>query len=302
MKGAVVAGDGRPVHVDTRPTPTGNIVDALVGQLQDLNTAAARNGFQVLGAGVVTPGIVDTEEGVVRYASNLGWRDLPLQSILSTRLGLPVVIGHDVRAAGLAEQLFGAARGYNDFVLVTIGTGVSAALVTGGRVVTGVAGKAGEFGHIPMVPGGEKCACGQIGCLEVYVSGAGLPRRYAAHGGAALSSAEIAARVEWEPLANQVWRDAIAVLAQGVTIITLLLDPGIIVLGGGLAGAGDTLLGPLERGVADDLAWRESPPIVLSPLLGEAGRIGAAVLAFREAGYGAMVDTWQPALALVAPR
>lgn len=301
MKGAVVAGSGRPVHVDMRATPRANIVDALVGQLHDLNYAAAGNGYDVVGAGVVTPGIVDADAGVVRYASNLDWRDLPLRSILSTRLGLTVAIAHDVRSAGLAEHLLGAARGHDDFVLVTIGTGVSAALITGGHMVTGVGRAAGEFGHIPMVPGGEKCICGQRGCLEVYMSGAGLTRRYAAHGGAALSSAQIAARVGSDPIADLVWNDAVVVLAQGLATMTLLVDPGVIVLGGGFAGAGDTLLRPLERDLADGLAWRESPPVLLSPLRGEAGRIGAAIVAFRNIGYGAVVDAWQPASTLMTP-
>ena len=302
MKGAVVAESGHPVHVDGRATPKAKIVDALVDQLHDLNSVAVGNGYHVVGAGVVTPGIVDADAGVVRYASNLDWHDLPLRSILRARLGLSVAIGHDVRAAGLAEHLLGAAHGYDDFALVTIGTGVSAALITGGHMVTGVAGAAGEFGHIPMVPGGEECTCGQRGCLEVYMSGAGLARRYAARGGAALSSAEIAARVGTDPIADLVWRDAVAVLAQGLATMTLLVDPGVIVLGGGLAGAGDTLLRPLERVLADGLAWRESPPIRLSPLRAEAGRIGAAIVAFRDAGYGAVVDVWQPASTLVTPR
>lgn len=299
MKGAVVASNGRPVHTQRGATPKENVVDALVSLLSDLRDAASANGYCVVGAGVVTPGIVDADAGVVRYASNLDWHDVPLKSILSTRLGLSVAIGHDVRAAGLAEHLLGAARGYDEFVLVTIGTGVSTAVVTGGQVVTGVAHAAGELGHIPMVPGGETCTCGQLGCLEVYMSGAGVARRYLAHGGEERSSAEIAGRVGTDPIADLVWHDAVVVLAQGLATLTLLLDPGVIVLGGGLAGAGDTLLKPLERDLAGSLAWRESPPVLLSPLRGEAGRIGAAMLAFRDAGHGSVVEAWEPASTLL---
>jgi glucokinase len=301
MKGAVVSESGRTVHLDRRTTPRANVVDALVDQLHDLNSAAVGHGYHVVGTGVVTPGIIDEDAGVVRYASNLDWRDLPLRSILSARLGLSVAIGHDVRAAGLAEHLLGAARGYDDFVLVTLGTGVAAALVIGGHMVTGAAGAAGEFGHIPVVPGGEECTCGQRGCLEVYASGAGLTRRYAAQGGAPLTSAEIAGRVGSDPIADLVWSEAMAVLAQGLAIMTLLVDPGVIVLGGGLVDAGDTLLRPVERDLAAGLAWRESPPVVLSPLRGDAGRIGASVVAFRNAGYGTVVDAWQPAATFVTP-
>lgn len=292
MKGAIVAEDGATIASETRPTPSGGVVDALIDLLHGLAEAASGLGCIVIAAGVVTPGMVDEETGVVLYASNLDWRDVPLLDILSARLDVPVAVGHDVRAAGLAEHLLGAARDSNDFVLVPIGTGVAAALVSAGSTVTGATGAAGEFGHIPVVPDGEVCTCGQRGCLEVYVSGAGLARRYAAHGGANLSSEDIVARLGTDRIADLVWRDAVTILAQGLTIMTLLMDPGVIVLGGGFSRAGDTLLVPLKAAMADALAWRESPLVVLSLLGGEAGRIGAAVLAYRVAGRGDVVEHW----------
>jgi glucokinase len=180
MKGAIVTEHGVTVVTESRVTPENDIVDALIDLLHSLEAEASARGLLVVAAGVVTPGIVDEQSGVVKYASNLGWRDKPLLTLLRARLDMPVAIGHDVRAAGLAEQLLGAARGSDDFVLIPIGTGVAAALVSSGGTLTGDSGAAGEFGHIPVVPGGELCLCGQRGCLEVYVSGAGLARRYLA--------------------------------------------------------------------------------------------------------------------------
>ena len=264
-------------------------MDDLVELLRHLADTAAMHGHPVAAAGVVTPGIVDEASGSVVYASNLDWRDVPLLDLLRARLAFPVAVGHDVRAAGLAEQLLGAARGSQDFVLVPMGTGVAAALVTAGHTITGALGAGGEFGHIPVVPGGEECPCGQRGCLEVYASGGGVARRYAAMGGAAYSSREIVARLGWDQLADEVWGDAVRVLAQGLAILTLLLDPRVIVIGGGFAQAGETLLGPVRERLADLLVWRDRPEVVQSVLGDEAGRTGAAILAFHAAGLGAVV-------------
>jgi glucokinase len=294
MKAAVVTRNGRTVHAGERPTGTGQqAVEAIVGYLAELTTTAREQRLEVVAAGVVTPGIIDERTGTVLYTSNLGWRDVPLRSVLASATGLPVTTGHDVRAAGLAEQLFGAARDVDDFMLVPIGTGVAAALVTSGRPVTGGAGAAGEFGHIPVVPDGEPCTCGQRGCLEVYASGAGLARRYAARTGEQVSARTVVTRLADDEVAREVWADAVRVLSLGLVTATLLLDPQVLVLGGGFTGAGDALLQPLRRSLADGLAWRDAPPIRLAQLGTEAGRIGAAALAFEHVGLGAAVRSWQ---------
>ncbi|WP_369140932.1 ROK family protein [Modestobacter versicolor] len=293
MKGAVVTRDGRPVHVDRWPTlPAEDTVRAIVGHLRALSLVARDLDVEVVAAGVVTPGMIDEATGTVVYASNLDWRDLPLRALLTEATGLPVATGHDVRTAGLAEQLLGAARGVDDFALVTIGTGVAAALVTDGRPVTGAGGAAGEIGHIPMVPGGEACTCGQFGCLEVYVSGAGLARRYAARSGRSLPAEDVVARLGADPDADVVWAEAMAVLAQGLVTATLLLDPTTIVLGGGFTAAGEALLGPVRTQLAAGLAWRPAPPVRVAELGSEAGWIGAAAMALRSAGLGDALRTW----------
>lgn len=283
MKGAIVAEDGTAVAESTRATPADGILGSLVAMLEELRRTAGDDGHDVVGAGVATPGMLDEQRGLVHYASNLGWRDVPLLDILRSELGLPVAVGHDVRAAGLAERSTGAARGFGDFALVPIGTGVAAALVSSGGAVTGATGAAGEFGHIPVIPGGEPCTCGQRGCLEVYMSGAGVARRYRAAGGGDLSTRRIVERLGTDPIADRVWSEALDVLAQGLNILTLLLDPGLIVLGGGVSHAGDALFAPLGERMSAGLAWRDRPPVVQSALGGDAGRAGAALLAFAAA-------------------
>jgi predicted NBD/HSP70 family sugar kinase len=259
----------------------------------------------VVGIGVVTPGMVDAERGVVRYASTLDWTDVPLGDILSAELGVPVEIGHDVRSSGLAEGLFGASAGVSDSVLVAIGTGVAASILSNGHPVSGAVTTAGELGHIPAIPDGEPCTCGQHGCLEVYFSGAGIARRYAAAGGPPqLDTAAIVDRLGSDPLADRIWAEGVHALALGLKAVTLLIDPAVIVLAGGVSRSGDALLGPLRRELAESLAWREAPEIRLSQLGTAGGHIGAAVLAFRAAGHGDVVERWTRAdvLGQSAPR
>ncbi len=285
-KGAVVDATGRVRS--SLSVATGGSGDENVRRIRtllvDLAASAATHGLDVVGAGVVSPGLIDSATGTVRYASTLGWTDMPLGRILTDAIGIPVAVGHDVRAAGSAEMAFGSGAGSRDALFASIGTGVAASIVSDGRAVDGAISGAGELGHIPVAPGGEQCTCGQVGCLEVYFSGAGLARRYAAaSGGAALTAAEIIARIDSDPNAARVWSEGIDALTTGLATITLLVDPDVVVLGGGVAQAGDTLLLPLRERLSAALAWREAPRITTAALGVEAGRIGAAMLGFRAA-------------------
>jgi glucokinase len=301
MKAAVVGLDGRPWSVATAPTAHGtetSATDGLSELLVRMVATARALGGSPIAAGVVTPGMVDEDSGVVGFAANLGLRDVPLRSLLEGRLGLPVAVGHDVRAAGLAESLLGAARDVDDFVLVPVGTGIAAAVVSGGRPVRGAAFAAGELGHIPVFPDGALCSCGQRGCLEVYASGVGLTRRYRAAGGvSANDAAEVVALLGRDPLADAAWGDAVRALGLGLATATLLFDPALIVLGGGLSAAGDVLIEPVAAALQDRLAWRSAPALAASPLGSSGGRIGAAVLALRAVGQGERAASWTAASA-----
>ncbi|WP_219949971.1 ROK family protein [Salinibacterium sp. M195] len=292
LKGSLVSATGETVATRTQATPAEGIIEALLALIAELMDDASRYSRRVVAAAVVTPGMVDELAGVVTYASNLNWRNVPLLAELQSKLNIPVAVGHDVRAAGLAESRLGAAKGIEDFTLIPIGTGMAAALVSATGPIRGALGAAGEIGHIPIVQGGELCTCGQRGCLEVYVSGAGVARRYAARAGRTLSSRDIVARLGTDPDADAVWDDATRALAQGLATVTLLLDPGVIVLGGGFSQAGSALLDPVTHHLQESLAWRDAPQVVLSSLGGDAGRIGAALLAFAKVGRLDVADAW----------
>ena len=301
-KAALVGADGSAVLTATTRTGSGAAaVTAVADAVRGLTQAAEDLGRRVVAAGVVTPGLLDERTGVVAYASNLDWRDVPLRDRLTDALGIPVATGHDVRAAGLAEQLFGAARGYDDVVLVPIGTGIAASLTSAGAPVAGATGGSGELGHIPVVPDGEPCTCGQRGCLEVYVSGAALARRYAARTGRTLRAEQVGDLVGADRDADVVWADAVRALGQALVTVTLLLDPAVIVLGGGFLASGDRLLTPVRAALDAGLAWRAAPPVRVAELGAHGGRIGASVLAFRHAGHGDVPAAWDAGVLVGSP-
>ncbi|MET1053424.1 MAG: copper homeostasis protein CutC [Mycetocola sp.] len=304
LKGAIVDASGRTIATRTAGVGrTGDeTIEHVIALLTGLRDHARGTGHAVVGVGVVTPGMVDAENGIVRFASSLDWTNVPLGPIVSAELGVPVELGHDVRASGLAESLLGASAGVDNAVLVAIGTGVAASVLSDGHPVVGAITTAGELGHIPVIPDGELCSCGQHGCLEVYLSGAGLARRYAALGGTGgLDAAAVAGRLGSDPIADRVWADGVRAFALGLTTVTLLIDPAVVVLAGGVSRAGSTLLDPLRAELDELLAWRDSPEIRLSQLGTAGGRIGAAVIAFRASGLGDLVTSWSAADVLAPP-
>jgi glucokinase len=281
IKGAVVGADAGFLRELSRPTPAAAGPEAVVAALLEA-IAELRYGSDARAVGVVVPGAVDAAAGRAVFSANLGFRDLPLREIVAAATGLPTVLEHDVRAAGEAERTLGATAGVDDYLLAVIGTGIAAVLQAGGRQVTGATGVAGELGHIPVWPNGEQCSCGQRGCLERYASAAAIARRYAAAGGeAGLSAGEVLARTAHDAHARQAWADAVEALAIALTTCTMLLDPQLIVIAGGLSEAGEALLAPVEAELAQRVLWRRPPMVRLSPLGGRAGLIGAALLAQR---------------------
>lgn len=258
--------------------------DAVRDAAAQLAARADGLGLLIVGAGVVSPGVIDPERGIVHYASNLGWTDVALRAVVESVVDVPVAVGHDARAAGEAEWSLGAARGSHNFVHVSVGTGIAATLVVAGAPVSGSAGGAGELGHIPVRPGGEVCPCGQRGCLEVYASGGGVARRYLALTGRAASAREVVSLLDTDPVARQVWDDAVAAWVTSLATCTLVLEPELIVLGGGLVQAGEALLGPVRAGLAAALTWRRPPELRASSIGVDAATLGAALMAAEMAG------------------
>ncbi|MFI6206876.1 ROK family protein [Streptomyces sp. NPDC051041] len=286
MKAALIGADGELLHQARRPTGRDRGPEAVVAGIVDFAAelrawGADRLGEPAAAAGVAVPGIVDEGRGVAVYSANLGWRDVPLRALLTERLDAPVAVGHDVRTGGLAEGRVGAGRGADRFLFVALGTGIAGAIGLDGRVEAGAHGFAGEIGHIVVRPSGLPCPCGQRGCLERYASATAVGEAWAAAcGDPDADAADCAGAVEaGDVRARRVWREAVDALADGLVTALTLLDPRTLIVGGGLAEAGETLFSPLREAVRRRVTFQKVPSLVPAALGDTAGCLGAGLLA-----------------------
>lgn len=298
----VVDDDGAVIAELRRPTPSDSpaqTADVIVNVVHELCKE-----FDVTAIGVGAAGFIDTERATVMFAPNLAWRGEPLRDLISDRVSLPVVIENDANAAGWAEAKYGAGRGEAHISLVTLGTGIGGAFVIDGKLYRGRFGVAGEPGHMTMVQDGILCGCGNRGCWERYCSGTALTR--AAKARVAESPDEgrellemaggsvdgitgpmvTAAAQAGEKLALSLLADVSRWLGLGFANIAAVLDPGVFIVGGGLAAAGELLLEPARASFENALTGRGHRPVAqikLAELGNEAGVVGAADLARMEA-------------------
>ena len=286
MKCALVHRDGTVARIEHHPTQTARgpaaVVDTILDIAEALADTARHEGLAPGAFGLAVPGVIDEAAGVAIWSSNLGFREVPLRTLATARLGMPAVLGHDVRVGGVAEARLGAGRADRHVLFVAIGTGIAAAHVVDGTAAAGAHGAAGELGHVLVRPGGPRCGCGRAGCLEAIASAAAVARRYAelTDSTPGLSAAEVVAHATaGDPLAQQVWTEAVEALADGLAIGQTLFDVETVVLGGGLARAGAQLLDPLRAALHDRMTFHREPRLVPAALGAEAGCLGAALLA-----------------------
>ena len=284
MKCALVRPDGTVHHEERHPTLAARGPEAVVENILQVAAGLAgrarADGLDPVAVGIAVPGVIDEENGVAVWSSNVGFRDVPIRARIEERLGLPAALGHDVRVGGLAEARLGAGRGERHVLFAAIGTGIAAALVVDGAGYNGAHGAAGELGHIVVRPGGTACPCGARGCLEAISSARAIGARYSALSGKVDSTAfDVVSSINTDKTARLVWHEAIEALADGLITAQALFDVSVLVLGGGLAEAGDTLLLPLGREMEKRLTFHRMPKIVTAELGDTAGCKGAALLA-----------------------
>jgi len=303
IAGALVDAEGQIVLEERVPSPAGDpeaMVDAVVGLIERLSA-----NHEVIGAGVAAAGFIDAEQSTIIYAPNISWRNEPFKAKLEAKLSIPVIIENDANAAGWAEYKYGAGRGYKHMIMLTIGTGVGGAVITDSRMLRGGFGIAGELGHIRVVPDGLLCGCGQHGCLESYASGSALLRaakELAASGdpeGARLREIEAEAGkltglevyqaiLEGDAGALRILGELGSWLGQAIGSLVAVLDPEVVVIGGGVSAAGDLLLNPIREAYLAHLPARGYRPelkITAAEFVNDAGVVGAADLvrvAFRD--------------------
>jgi glucokinase len=280
--------------VESPATDVAAIESAIEKLVSELRT---RHLIEAVGVGAA--GYIDKARSVVMFAPNLAWRDLDLKSDLERQHGIPVVIENDANAAAWGEFQYGAGHDVDDLLLVTVGTGVGGGVVLDGSLFRGAFGVGAEIGHMRVVPDGILCGCGNRGCFEMYGSGSALVRevRAAAMAGSLLA-ADVLDRAGGDPLAitgplvteSARAGDPFAIeqlaslghwLGEGIASLAAVLDPAVVVIGGGVSAADDLLLDPIRDAFAAQLTGRGHRPMLeirKARLGNRAGLIGAADL------------------------
>lgn len=247
----------------------------------------------LLCAGMGVPGIVDSTNGIAHAAVNMGWTDLNFTNEMTRRLGVPTYIDNDVRIYGYGELVAGAGKGYKDIVCVTLGTGIAACSIINGNVVLGSKFFAGEIGH-DTIPGEKAiCKCGKQGCLETIASANGIARLAtdAINSGkkSLLSSIErpirsidvFHAAESGDELAREVFNYVGKTLGTKLVTVAFLLNPEVMIIGGGAAAAGEMLLQPIRKEFDEQYRNNFPTPIIKTGVLGDsAGLIGAAYFSY----------------------
>jgi glucokinase len=283
-KAALFDRTGRMLGLNRTPTPRHGERTALsvIARVRELSLQYAADFPEVRprAVGLLAPGVVDDEAGIGILSTNLHWANVPFKRLTEELLQLPTTFSHDVRAAGEAEFRLGAARPYRDVVVLVIGTGIAASLFVNGQAHTG-AGYAGEIGHSIVHPAGPLCGCGARGCLETIASAGALVRRYEELTGIRLGGARqvLALAAAGDAAAAMIWAEALDALALSIAQLAAVLAPEAVVIGGGLAQAGDQLFVPLRERVAALLSFHRRPLLVPASTGENAGLLGGALRA-----------------------
>jgi len=308
LAAGVVATDGSQVSQDRVPTLAHEGPDRVIDRLIDLCRLTVENSGvpwdQIIAAGVGCGGPLDPNTGVIMEPPNLpGWVEVPLVQRLHDALGIPVYLDNDANAAALGEHRFGAGRGVENMVYLTISTGIGGGIIIGGRLYQGENGNAGEIGHMSVAFDGRECNCGSRGCLEAYASGTNIAARARERvlageqsllldiaGSPELINGEAidAALRAGDPLTVRIWDETMEILGTGIANVINIFNPRRVVLGGGITNFGSTLFDPIRR-IALSRAMgplTEVVEIVPAQLGGQVGVLGAVAVALERLGSG----------------
>ncbi len=299
VKVALVDKTGSIVYSDTVPTRAEMgyeyTISNIIKAIQDLMKESKVLKEAIEGIGFGFPGQIDCDNGIVRLAPNIpGWVNIPIAEIVSKEFGIPVKVDNDVRCAALAELNYGAGKGAKNMICITVGTGIGSGIIMNGKLVRGASNAAGELGHIKLqMEGGPICGCGDTGCLEAFASGpaiVALAEEYI-KGGKSTKYRELAnpditpyivaeAAKQGDVVAKKIFEIVGGYIGIGLASVVNLLNPEKVVIGGGVADAGDLLFNPIKK----TLSERTMPiqgaavEIVHAELGNTAGVIGASLL------------------------
>lgn len=298
IKGGIVDDLGNIVYQDKTPTESEKGADGVAKNIASLakslmkKVGLTKDDVEGLGMGV--PGMIDSKNGTVIYSNNLNWKDFRIGEKVSELTGLRVKIANDANVAALGEVKFGAAKGCENAVMLTLGTGVGGGVVAEGMLIEGNKSAGAELGHSAIVAGGKQCTCGRKGCLEAYASATALIRdtkeAMTTHKDSKMweigSIDKVTGKTAFDykdtdPYAKKVVEDYIYHLACGITNFANIFRPETVLLGGGVCAQGDELVKPLQALLDQDIFAGELGPQVairIAELGNSAGLLGAAAL------------------------
>jgi len=300
IKAGVVNEKGEILSKGSTPTMAERPYQAVIADIATLcKTVAADANIaieEIEAIGVGVPGICDPKTGIIPKCTNLGWFDVPFVSELQSHIAKPVIVDNDATVAGFAEYIAGVSAGTHSSVFVTLGTGVGGGIIINGRPYSGAHGVGSEIGHMNIAMGGELCTCGNRGCFERYASATSIirdARRAVAEnpesaimekcgGDVEKINAKIVidAAKEGDAVAKQVFDGYVNGLAHGLVNLINVIDPEVIVLGGGVSMAGEFLLNAVREAMKPLIFFKSMPyaDVKLATLGADAGIIGAAML------------------------
>ena len=294
--GQVLATVRRPTNVSAGPTA---ILGALVNMVEELLTTHGLRRDQLSAIGMGVPCLLERDSHICRFSPNLFWRDVDIGSFWHQHFSCPLVVDNDVRLGALAEQTWGAGQGAHDLLFVAVGTGVGSGLILGGEIYRGGRGLAGEVGHMTLIPDGPVCNCGNRGCLETYAAGPAIARRareaMAADRGSLLwqlcgdkgedVTAELVSQAadKGDELAQRIFEETGRYLGIGLASVATLLNPERIIVGGGVALAGEKLFRPLRQTLAERVLTVPGIdyPVLPAALGSQTGVLGAVAAALK---------------------
>ncbi|MFA5356556.1 MAG: ROK family protein [Candidatus Omnitrophota bacterium] len=259
------------------------LISAIADSVVNLIKANNLGKTDILGIGIGLPGPVDREKGVVHFFPNIpGWREVGLKGILERRLKIPVAVDNDAKLMCIAEHALGAAKGFNNAVCVTLGTGVGGGIIINGALYRGSSNASGEIGHIPINEKGPRCNCGGYACLEDYIGNNVILKKAKKAFGRDIQLEELSSLAKRGNLkARAIWLEVAASLSVALVVVVNLLNPDCIVIGGGVAGAGKILFDSVRKKILSRAMSVQARHVkVYKAKLGNrAGLIGAAILA-----------------------
>jgi glucokinase-like ROK family protein len=285
---ATLLGKQSYILTDTSPEYVAQSLSELVSELLSKSDNPTPN---LMGVGVGLAGIVDSGQGLVRQSPFFGWNDVPLRELVQNKVNVPVYVDNDVNTLAFAEKWFGAGRGIHDFLVVTFGRGIGLGIVVNGQFHHGAHGSAGEIGHTVVQPGGELCACGKRGCLEMYASEPAMLRQAAeAYQQGKLSSIPktpeemIALANQGEKAVQEIFSQAGQLLGQSIANLINIFNPERILINGEGVRAGNWLFNPMLAAIDEHTmpSLRKDVSIFIEPLGDDAWARGAASLVLHE--------------------